>query len=123
MFECLVSLTRRMRLLFKIPSTWQGIEASSLLEYKGLQTHLTFVYSFCQAAAAAQIGASVIQIFVVHIRDWARNHSGDPEIKDALKRGKGLGLALQQFGTRLIISYHHTIEDIAISQGMYHASQ
>ncbi|CBI37250.3 unnamed protein product, partial [Vitis vinifera] len=32
------------RLLFKIPSTWQGIEASRLLESEGIQTHLTFVY-------------------------------------------------------------------------------
>ncbi|KAL0329595.1 UNVERIFIED_CONTAM: Transaldolase [Sesamum radiatum] len=56
------------RLLFKIPSTWQGIEASRLLESEGIQTHMTFVYSFCQAAAAAQAGASVIQIFVGRLR-------------------------------------------------------
>ncbi|KAG5539809.1 hypothetical protein RHGRI_020131 [Rhododendron griersonianum] len=82
------------RLLFKIPSTWQGIEASSLLEAEGIQTHLTFVYSFCQAAAAAQAGASVIQIFVGRLRDWARHHSGDPEIEAALKRGEDPGVAL-----------------------------
>ncbi|KAK9277767.1 hypothetical protein L1049_007314 [Liquidambar formosana] len=82
------------RVLFKIPSTWQGIEASRLLESEGIQTHLTFVYSFPQAAAAAQAGASVIQIFVGRIRDWARTHSGDPEIEAALKRGEDPGLAL-----------------------------
>uniref|UniRef100_A0A2P2Q2V0 transaldolase n=1 Tax=Rhizophora mucronata TaxID=61149 RepID=A0A2P2Q2V0_RHIMU len=82
------------RLLFKIPSTWQGIEASRLLETEGIQTHLTFVYSFAQAAAAAQAGVSVIQIFVGRIRDWARNHSGDPEIEASLKRGEDPGLAL-----------------------------
>ncbi|KAK1273921.1 hypothetical protein QJS04_geneDACA012373 [Acorus gramineus] len=82
------------RLLFKIPSTWQGIEASRLLESEGIQTHLTFVYSFPQAAAAAQAGASVIQIFVGRIRDWARNHSGDSEIEAAVKKGEDPGLAL-----------------------------
>ncbi|KAK1608919.1 hypothetical protein QYE76_032592 [Lolium multiflorum] len=82
------------RLLFKIPATWQGIEASRLLESEGTQTHLTFVYSFAQAAAAAQAGASVVQIFVGRIRDWARNHSGDPEIDEALKKGEDAGLAL-----------------------------
>ncbi|GLU05610.1 hypothetical protein SLE2022_227030 [Rubroshorea leprosula] len=82
------------RLLFKIPSTWQGIEASRLLESEGIQTHLTFVYSFAQAAAAAQAGASVIQIFVGRIRDWARKHSGDPEIEAAIRRGEDPGLAL-----------------------------
>ncbi|CAO2168073.1 unnamed protein product [Urochloa humidicola] len=56
------------RLLFKIPATWQGIEASRLLESEGIQTHLTFVYSFAQAAAAAQAGASVVQIFVGRLR-------------------------------------------------------
>ena len=34
------------RQLFKIPSTWQGIEAARFLESEGIQTHLTFVYSF-----------------------------------------------------------------------------
>ncbi|KAL6659005.1 hypothetical protein ACP70R_003045 [Stipagrostis hirtigluma subsp. patula] len=117
------------RLLFKIPATWQGIEASRLLESEGIQTHLTFVYilrclggntsfsklrkrtawlhyswqylairrvliNFAQAAAAAQAGASVVQIFVGRIRDWARNHSGDPEIDEALKKGEDAGLAL-----------------------------
>lgn len=82
------------RLLFKIPSTWQGIEASRLLESEGIQTHMTFVYSFCQAAAAAQAGASVIQIFVGRLRDWARNHHGDPTIEAALRRGEDPGLAL-----------------------------
>ncbi|CAN6460767.1 unnamed protein product [Victoria cruziana] len=82
------------RLLFKVPSTWQGIEASSLLESEGIQTHLTFVYSFPQAAAAAQAGASVIQIFVGRLRDWARNHSNDPEVEAARKRGEDPGIAL-----------------------------
>jgi hypothetical protein len=28
------------------------------------------------------------------IQDWARNHSGDPEIDEALKKGEDAGLAL-----------------------------
>jgi len=95
------------RLLFKIPSTWQGIEASRLLESEGIQTHLTFVYSFAQAAAAAQAGASVIQIFVGRIRDWSRNHSGDPEIEAALKRGEDPGLALVTKAYNYIHKYGH----------------
>ncbi|THU52043.1 hypothetical protein C4D60_Mb06t37430 [Musa balbisiana] len=95
------------RLLFKIPSTWQGIEASRLLESEGIQTHLTFVYSFSQAAAAAQAGASVIQIFVGRIRDWARNHSGDPEIEAACKNGEDPGLALVKKTYNYIHKYGH----------------
>ncbi|ERN02631.1 hypothetical protein AMTRI_Chr03g46880 [Amborella trichopoda] len=82
------------RLLFKIPSTWQGIEASRLLESEGILTHLTFVYSFPQAAAAAQAGASVIQIFVGRLRDWARNHSGDAEVEAACLKGEDPGISL-----------------------------
>ncbi|XP_062119475.1 uncharacterized protein LOC133833887 isoform X2 [Humulus lupulus] len=91
------------RLLFKIPSTWQGIEAARLLKSEGIQTHLTFVYSFTQAAAAAQAGAFVIQIFVGRIRDWARNHFGDPEVEVALKRGEDPGIALMD-GSSLLSS-------------------
>ncbi|NP_001242359.1 uncharacterized protein LOC100800377 [Glycine max] len=95
------------RLLFKIPSTWQGIEAARLLESEGIQTHLTFVYSFAQAAAAAQAGASVIQIFVGRIRDWARNHSGDTEIESAQLRGEDPGLALVTKAYNYIHKYGH----------------
>ncbi|KAJ6851093.1 uncharacterized protein M6B38_260480 [Iris pallida] len=95
------------RLLFKIPSTWQGIEASRFLESEGIQTHLTFVYSFSQAAAAAQAGTSVIQIFVGRIRDWARNHSGDSEIDAAIKRGEDPGLALITKTYNYIHKYGH----------------
>ncbi|XP_008794812.2 transaldolase-like [Phoenix dactylifera] len=101
------------RLLFKIPSTWQGIEASRLLESEGIQTHLTFVYSFSQAAAAAQAGASVIQIFVGRIRDWARNHSGDPEIEAACKNGEDPGLALVKKTYNYIHKYGHKSKLIA----------
>ncbi|XP_073052060.1 uncharacterized protein [Primulina eburnea] len=95
------------RLLFKIPSTWQGIEASRLLESEGIQTHMTFVYSFCQAAAAAQAGASVIQIFVGRLRDWARSHADDPEVGNALRRGEDPGLALVTKAYNYIHKYGH----------------
>lgn len=106
MFKAVVDVSSE-RLLFKIPSTWQGIEACRLLEAEGIQTHITFVYSFCQAAAAAQAGASVIQIFVGRIRDWARTHSGDPEIAAAIERGEDPGLALVTKAYNYIHKYGH----------------
>ncbi|KAL2901784.1 Transaldolase [Bienertia sinuspersici] len=62
---------------------------------------------FAQASAAAQAGASVIQIFVGRIRDWARNHSGDSEIDAALKRGEDPGLALMTKAYNYIHKYGH----------------
>ncbi|XP_016188512.1 uncharacterized protein LOC107630025 isoform X2 [Arachis ipaensis] len=94
------------RLLFKIPSTWQ-VKAARLLESEGIQTHLTFVYSFAQAAAAAQAGASVIQIFVGRLRDWARNHLDDPEIESAQLKGEDPGLALVTKAYNYIHKYGH----------------
>lgn len=82
------------RLLFKIAATWQGIEAVRVLEAEGIQTHVTFVYSFAQAAAAAQAGASVVQIFIGRLRDWARSNSGDVEIEEVLKKGEDPGITL-----------------------------
>ncbi|XP_062080420.1 uncharacterized protein LOC133785181 [Humulus lupulus] len=84
-----------------------GIEAARLLESEGIQTHLNFVYSFAQAVAAAQAGESVIQIFVGRIRDWARNHSGDPEVEAALKRGEDPRIALVTKAYNYIHKYGH----------------
>ncbi|KAL2651233.1 hypothetical protein R1flu_019361 [Riccia fluitans] len=84
----------RDRLLFKIPATWQGIEAASYLEKEGVQTHLTLVYSFAQAAAASQAGISVIQLYIGRIRDWARTNSGDRDVDTALQMGQDPGIAL-----------------------------
>ncbi|KAG5039751.1 hypothetical protein JHK85_012227 [Glycine max] len=63
--------------------------------------------NFAQAAAAAQAGASVIQIFVGRIRDWARNHSGDTEIESAQLRGEDPGLALVTKAYNYIHKYGH----------------
>ncbi|GAQ80015.1 Transaldolase-like protein [Klebsormidium nitens] len=65
------------KLLFRIPATLEGIEAVKQLESKGIQTQVNFVYSLAQAAAAADAGASVIQILVGRLRDHARANSQD----------------------------------------------
>lgn len=95
------------RLLFKIPATWPGIEAARKLEAEDIQTHLTLVYSFAQAAAAAQAGVSVIQIFVGRIRDWARNHSGDKGVEAVLQRGEDPGIALATKAYNYIHKFGH----------------
>eukprot|EP00270_Netrium_digitus_P007698 TRINITY_DN225_c0_g1_i2.p1 TRINITY_DN225_c0_g1~~TRINITY_DN225_c0_g1_i2.p1 ORF type:complete len:418 (-),score=76.73 TRINITY_DN225_c0_g1_i2:295-1548(-) len=82
------------RLLFKIPATWEGIEAARQLEDDGIQTHITGVNSFAQAAACAQAQASVIQVAVGRVRDWARTHSGDNDIDAAVKADRDPGVEL-----------------------------
>lgn len=36
-------------------------------------------------------------IMYAHCQDWARNHSGDPEVEASLQRGEDPGLALVSF--------------------------
>lgn len=58
------------RILVKIASTWEGIKAARRLEQQGIQTNLTLLFSFAQAAACADAGVFLISPFVGRIYDW-----------------------------------------------------
>lgn len=58
------------RILIKIASTWEGIQAARQLETEGIQCNLTLLFSFAQAQAAADAGAYLISPFVGRILDW-----------------------------------------------------
>jgi transaldolase len=60
----------RQRILIKIASTWEGIEAAQLLEREGINCNLTLLFGFTQAAACADAGAYLISPFVGRILDW-----------------------------------------------------
>jgi len=95
--EQIVARARRMRdmfdelgvsrdkILFKIPGTWQGVQAVEALEKEGIHCHVTLVYCLEQAAAAARAGATLIQVYVGRVRTWyksrheqaVKNHLGD----------------------------------------------
>jgi transaldolase len=59
--------------LFKIASTWEGIQAAEILERQGLHCNLTLLFSFAQAVACADAGVTLISPFVGRILDWYRN--------------------------------------------------
>lgn len=67
------------RILLKIASTWEGIRAAELLENRGIQCNLTLLFSFDQAAAAADAGVFLISPFVGRILDWHKANGGQPE--------------------------------------------
>lgn len=48
----------RERILIKIASTWEGIQAAKLLEQEGIECNLTLLFSFHQAVACAEAGAT-----------------------------------------------------------------
>ncbi|MDM0045355.1 transaldolase [Variovorax dokdonensis] len=64
------------RLLIKVASTWEGIEAARRLEQKGIHTNLTLLFSFCQAAACGDAGVKLISPFVGRIYDWYKKSAG-----------------------------------------------
>lgn len=67
----------RERVLIKIASTWEGIQAAKELEEKhGIHVNLTLLFSFSQAVAAAEAKVTLISPFVGRILDWYKASTG-----------------------------------------------
>ncbi len=64
------------RILIKIASTWEGIQAAAQLERRGIHTNLTLLFSFCQAVACGQAQVQLISPFVGRIYDWYKKAAG-----------------------------------------------
>jgi transaldolase len=64
------------RVLIKVASTWEGIQAASRLQQRGINTNLTLLFSFCQAVACGQAGVQLISPFVGRIYDWYKKSAG-----------------------------------------------
>jgi transaldolase len=60
----------RERVLIKLASTWEGIQAAKVLQKEGINCNMTLLFSLAQAAAAADAGAKLISPFVGRILDW-----------------------------------------------------
>jgi len=60
----------RERVLIKIASTWEGIQAARALEKEGIRCNLTLLFSLVQAVACAEAGVRLISPFVGRILDW-----------------------------------------------------
>jgi transaldolase len=66
----------RERVLIKIASTWEGIQAAKALEHEGIRCNLTLLFSFCQAVACGEAGVTLISPFVGRIHDWHKKAAG-----------------------------------------------
>lgn len=64
------------RILIKLASTWEGIQAARELEKEGIQCNLTLLFSMAQAKACADAGAFLISPFVGRITDWYSKSTG-----------------------------------------------
>ena len=64
------------RILIKIASTWEGIQAARQLEQQGIQCNLTLLFHMAQARACAEAGVYLISPFVGRILDWYKASTG-----------------------------------------------
>ncbi len=68
------------RILIKIASTWEGINAAAVLEKEGIHCNLTLLFSLVQAVHCAESGITLISPFVGRIMDWFKAKSGQEYI-------------------------------------------
>jgi len=65
------------RVLIKIASTWEGIQAARELERDDqIHCNLTLLFGFGQAVACAEAGVTLISPFVGRILDWYKKSTG-----------------------------------------------
>jgi len=67
---------QRKRILIKVASTWEGIQAASMLEKDGIHCNMTLLFSLEQAVACAQVSVQLISPFVGRIYDWYKKNTG-----------------------------------------------
>src|SRR5215469_12494733 len=60
----------RERVLIKIASTWEGLNAAEQLQKEGIRCNLTLMFSMPQAVRAAEAKVQLISPFVGRIYDW-----------------------------------------------------
>ncbi len=81
----------RERVLIKVASTWEGIQAAAILESQGIHCNLTLMFEFAQAVACADAGITLISPFVGRIYDWYKKNqpeafqNGDPGVASVSK--------------------------------------
>ena len=66
----------RERILIKLASTWEGIQAARILQHEGIACNMTLLFSLCQAVACGEAGAALISPFVGRIYDWHKKSAG-----------------------------------------------
>jgi transaldolase len=64
------------RVLIKIASTWEGIQAARALQAQGIKCNMTLLFCQAQAVACAEAGAQLISPFVGRIMDWYKKSTG-----------------------------------------------
>jgi len=73
---------QKNRVLIKLSSTWEGIQAGKILENQhGIHCNMTLIFSFAQAVACAEAGVTLISPFVGRIYDWYVKNTSQKQFK------------------------------------------
>jgi transaldolase len=62
------------RVLIKLASTWEGIQAAEVLEKEGIHCNMTLLFGIHQAVACAEAKVTLVSPFVGRILDWHKAH-------------------------------------------------
>jgi len=65
----------RERVLIKVASTWEGINAAEQLQKEGIKCNLTLMFSLPQAVRCAEAKVQLISPFVGRIYDWYKKEN------------------------------------------------
>lgn len=65
----------RERVLIKLAATPEGVRAAEVLEMVGIHCNMTLIFSLVQAAACAEVNATLVSPFVGRVLDWHKTHS------------------------------------------------
>lgn len=110
------------RVLIKIASTWEGIQAAKELEEKhSIHCNLTLLFSFVQAVACAEAQVTLISPFVGRILDWFKASTGkdyDAESDPGVLSVRKIFNYYKKFGYKTIVmgaSFRNTGEIKALA--------
>merc|ERR1712159_897792 len=79
MGRCMRRMASRHRVLIKLGTTWESVQACKVLESEGIKCNMTLLFSFAQAVACAEAGATLISPFVGRILDWYKKNTEKKE--------------------------------------------
>ncbi len=111
----------RDRILIKVASTWEGMEAVRRLQAEGIDCNMTLIFSLAQAIAAADAGAFLVSPFVGRILDWHVKAGGGPYDADSdpgVKSVRAIYAYYKSYGIKTVVmgaSFRNTGEIEALA--------
>ena len=109
------------RILIKVASTWEGMEAVRRLQAEGIDCNMTLIFSLAQSIAAADAKAFLVSPFVGRILDWHVKAGGGPYDSDTdpgVKSVRAIYAYYKAYGIKTVVmgaSFRNTAEIEALA--------